>query len=263
MNDYREQVVLVTGAASGMGFAVASAYAQEGARVAMVDMRWGSVAEAAQSLSDQKSVYPVAADVRLAMEVERAFEETLTRFGPPTILINAAGLYPSDPILEMSEEAWDRVLDTNLKGPFLMSQSFARHLIQQKVQGNIVNITSGAATRARPGASHYSASKAGLAMLTQALALELAPFGIRVNAVSPGFVEVNSAVNQLSSEYVEAIRNTIPIGRAGRPEDIAQAVLFLTGPRAKWITGAILRVDGGSAAGTTALPLSRVNQEKG
>ncbi|NMP22626.1 glucose 1-dehydrogenase [Sulfobacillus harzensis] len=259
----RDQVVLVTGAASGIGFAVASAYAREGARVAMVDLRREAVTEAAQRIFDQDLVYPVQADVRLVEEIERALDGVGSRFGTPTILVNAAGLYPSDPVLEMSEVAWDRVLDTNLKGPFFTSQSFARRLIRQNVKGNIVNITSGAAKRARPGAAHYSASKAGLAMLTQALAIELAPFGIRVNAVSPGFVEVHSAVNQLSTRYVEAIRRTIPLGRAGAPEDIAHAVLFLTGPGSDWITGTVFRVDGGSAAGTTALPLSRVDQEEG
>ena len=130
-----------------------------------------------------------------------------------------------------------------------MSQAFAKALIQESHSGAVVNITSGAA--------HYATSKAELVMLTQAMALEMAPYGIRVNAVAPGFVRVDSEVNRLSAAYVEAIKRIIPLGRAGCPDDIAEAVLFLSSRRSRWTTGSVLRVDGGSGTGTNQLPLSR------
>lgn len=262
MTDYRNAVVVVTGAASGIGYAIARAYYRAGARVALTDIRSEALQQALASWDHESDrLVAIAGDVRDVSDVAQFMDQTEKNLGQPNILVNAAGLYPSDPILSMSEAAWDSVLDTNLKGPFLMSQAFAQRLVGSKTSGAIVNITSGAAYRARPGASHYATSKAGLVMLTQALALELAPYNIRVNAVSPGFIEVHSEANPLSGEYVEAIQKTIPLGRPGSPEDIAAAVLFLTSEESRWTTGTVLRVDGGSGSGTTALPLSRRAEE--
>ncbi len=262
MADYHNMVAMITGAASGIGYAIAAAYHRAGARVALIDIRNDALNQA-MGLLDHASdrVMAIAADVRDARDVAHIMDQTQKTFGRPNILVNAAGLYPSDPVLSMSEAAWDRVLDTNLKGPFLMSQAFARRLVRAKTPGSIINITSGAAYRARPGASHYATSKAGLVMLTQALALELAPYDIRVNAVSPGFIEVNSGANPVSDEYAQAIQKTIPLGRPGSPEDIAAAALFLTSDASRWTTGTVLRVDGGSGTGTMALPLSRRTEE--
>ena len=143
------------------------------------------------------------------------------------------------------------------------SRSVVRRWIDQGVKGHIVNITSGAALRARPGAAHYSTSKAALEMLTRAFALEMAPYHIHVNGVSPGFFDVSSGVNRISRDYVEALVRTIPWGEAGQPADIAEAVLFLCGRGASYITGEILRVDGGYSTGTNSLPLSRSTPAKG
>jgi 3-oxoacyl-[acyl-carrier protein] reductase len=179
--------------------------------------------------------------------------------GPIDILVNATRIYPSDPILEMTEESWDRVMDINVKGMFLVSQAVCRRLVEAQQQGCIVNITSGAAERARLGAAHYCASKAAAEMLTRAFALEFAEHRIRVNAVAPGYVEVGSEINPLSEPYKQAIIGGIPLGCAGQPDDVARTVLFLCSDAAKWITGASYRIDGGSRAGTLALPLSRAN----
>lgn len=259
MGEFQDQLVIVTGAASGIGRAIALAYLDQGACVLMVDARPEALEALYEGLdgAGRSRSRVIGVDVREPAQVLGAMQYARQWHGPANILVNAAGLYPSVPFVDMEEADWDRVLDTNLKGPFLMSQAFAKALIQESHSGVVVNITSGAAYRARPGAAHYATSKAGLVMLTQAMALELAPYGIRVNAVSPGFVRVDSAVNPLSPGYVEAITQTIPLGRVGRPEDIAEAVLFLSSQRSKWTTGSILRVDGGSGTGTNQLPLSR------
>lgn len=255
--DFTGRKVLVTGAAGGIGRAIARVFLDRAACVALVDFRTDELVRVQQELGAPERTVTIPADVRDWERIEAALDAAWQALGGLDTLVNAAGIYPSDPILEMREEDWDRVLDTNLKGPFLIAQRFARRLVEAGLPGYIVNITSGAAQRARPGAAHYCASKAGLEMLTKALALELAPYGIHVNAVSPGFVEVRSEVNPLSENYVQAISQSIPWGRPGQSSDIAQAVAFLCSEGADWITGSSLRVDGGAGAGTTSLPPSR------
>jgi 3-oxoacyl-[acyl-carrier protein] reductase len=245
---------LVTGGTGGIGGAVALALAAAGAGVAIADTRVPKL------LPDGIRFVPL--DVREGASVRSAFAAAETALGGAVdILVNAAGIYPCDPILEMTEQAWDNVLDINLKGMFLVSQECCRRLVASGKPGAIVNITSGAAERARLGAAHYCTSKAGAEMLTRAFALEFAAHRIRVNAVSPGYVEVNSEVNPLSVAYVDAITRDIPLGRAGTPEDIARVVVFLCSDATAWVSGASWRADGGSRAGTLGLPLSRPGPE--
>ncbi len=244
---------LVTGGAGGIGGTIARALTSVAAHVAIADMR--------QPNSPQPGIVFVPLELRQTATVPAAFDAAEAALGGVIdIVVNAAGIYPCDPILEMTEDAWDRVMDVNLKGMFLVSQEFCRRLVAQGMPGAIVNITSGAAERARIGAAHYCTSKAAAEMLTRAFALEFAAHGIRVNAVSPGYVEVNSEVNPLSVAYVETITKSIPLGRAGTPEDIARVVVFLCSPETEWVTGASWRADGGSRAGTLGLPLSRPAQ---
>jgi NAD(P)-dependent dehydrogenase (short-subunit alcohol dehydrogenase family) len=250
----------ITGAAGGLGLGVAKLFASEGARVALADI--GGADEASASLGAGPRALALSVDVRDADSVEAAISEAWDAFNGLDVLVNCAGIYPSHLIVDMSVEAWDSVLDTNLKGPFLTSRAVVTRWIDQGVQGHIVNITSGAALRARPGAAHYCTSKAALEMLTRAFALEMAPHHIHVNAVSPGFFDVSSGVNKISPEYVDAIVKTIPWGEGGRPEDIAEAVLFLCSDAAAYITGTSLRVDGGYSTGTNALPVSRPRETK-
>ncbi len=255
---FQGRAVVVTGAAHGIGRGIAEAYLAEGARVALWDLREDALKDAARVLDPagrSTTVQPL--DVRDARAVAAAMDAALAFAPECDTLVNAAGIYPSHPLLEMAEADWDAVLNTNLKGPLLVTQALCRRLVAQGRGGSVVNISSGAANSARPGAAHYATSKAGLNMLTRAMALELAPHGIRVNAVSPGYVEVNSPFNPLSQAYKDAISTGIPLGRAGRPDDIARTVLFLTGPDSEWITGSIISVDGGSGAGRSQLPLSR------
>ena len=244
---------LVTGGTGGIGGAIARALTTAGASVAIADTRTPK--------SPPPNIGFVPLDVRHAATIPATFDAAeATLGGPIDILVNAAGIYPCDPILEMTEEAWDRVLEVNLKGMFLVSQECCRRLVARGLAGAIVNITSGAAERARVGAAHYCTSKAGAEMLTRAFALEFAEHHIRVNAVSPGYVEVNSEVNPLSIAYVETITKTIPLRRAGTPDDIARVVVFLCSRETEWVTGASWRADGGSRAGTLGLPLSRPAQ---
>jgi NAD(P)-dependent dehydrogenase (short-subunit alcohol dehydrogenase family) len=251
------QRVLVTGAAGGIGSAIVRRFLEVGGRVALADSDRPRLEEAQKSMGAGERTAAVHLDVRDRVSVESTIERAWEAFGGLDVLVNCAAIYPSHPVLEMEEEDWDAVLDTNLKGPFLLSRSFALRLVRESRGGHILNITSGAAKRARRGAAHYCTSKAALEVLTQSFALELAPHGIRVNAVSPGFVEVHSPVNPLSEEYRRAISGSIPLGRSGRPEDIAQAAVFMCSEAAEWITGASLSVDGGSGAGNLMLPLSR------
>jgi len=251
----RGRKAFVTGAAGGLGRGIAKLFLAEGAMVALADIRGAE--EARQALGAGSTSMAVQVDVRDPASVEAAIAEAWDVFRGIDVLVNCAGIYPSDLIVDMRVDSWDAVLDTNLKGPFLCSQAVVRRWIPEHVEGHIVNVTSGAALRARPGAAHYCTSKAALEMLTRAFALEMAPHHIHVNAVSPGFFDVSSDVNQISREYVDAIVKTIPWGEGGKPEDIAEAVLFLCSDASRYISGTSLRVDGAYSTGTNALPVSR------
>lgn len=168
-----------------------------------------------------------------------------------------AGIYPNCPVLEMTVEEWDRVMETNLRGVFLTCQAAGRRMLAHGTQGKIVTISSGAYQSGRKGAAHYCASKAGVVVFTKVLAMELAPHRINVNCIAPGLVTVERDASQVSDEYVRAIVDTIPWNRAGTPVDIANAALFLASPLADFITGETLSVDGGSSTGRTWLPFSR------
>jgi 3-oxoacyl-[acyl-carrier protein] reductase len=175
-------------------------------------------------------------------------------FAPVDVLVNSAGIYPATPYLELDARTWDSVLNLNTRAPMLATVALAQRAVEAGRPANVVNISSGAALRARPGAAPYSTSKAALEMATRASALELGQYGIRVNAVAPGFVTVNSSVNPVTEEYAAAVSGN-PLGRRGEPDDIARAVVWLSGDEAAWITGETLRVDGGSATGAMHLPM--------
>lgn len=214
----------------------------------MSDYRVGELASTALVLREKYGTEVVELPGDLA---DAKFAEGLVgRAGKLDVLVNAAGIYPATSLLEMTAEAWDRVQDVNVRAALLTTVAFGR----QGGPGAVVNISSGAATRARPGAAHYATSKAALEMLTKACAVELGGQGIRVNAVSPGFVTVDSPANPVTEEYAAAV-SVNPLGRRGLPPDIAEAVHWLAGEHASWITGAVLRVDGGSTAGAPSLPL--------
>ncbi|KQX86136.1 MULTISPECIES: SDR family NAD(P)-dependent oxidoreductase [Streptomyces] len=243
--------VIVTGAAGGIGGAIAEEFAARGALLTLTDRDPEALERAAARLGRDTAAYP--ADLTdpdaPAVLVERAWAER----GPVDVLVNAAGVYPSLDMADVDAHAWDRLFAVNLRAPVLATAAFARLAVGAGRPGAVVNISSGSALRSRPGGGPYASSKAALEMATRAAALELGRHGIRVNAVSPGFVQVASACNPVSAEYAGAI-GANPLGRPGRPQDIARAVCWITGRDASWITGEVLRVDGGSSTGVLDLP---------
>jgi 3-oxoacyl-[acyl-carrier protein] reductase len=256
MLDFKDHVVLVTGAGAGIGLGIARAFLEAGARVALGDLREPSLATAQSRLGRSERVFAHPVDVRDGQAVERFVKAAEHALGPATVAVANAGVYPNSPVLEMATDEWDRVLETNLRGVFLTCQAVGRRMVAQGTRGKLITISSGAYNSGRKGAAHYCASKAGVVMFTKVLAMELAPHGINVNCIAPGLITVDRDVTQVSDEYVQALVDTIPIGRAGTPEDIARAALFLASPLAEFVTGEVLSVDGGSGTGRTWLPYS-------
>ena len=256
MLDFTDHVVLVTGAGAGIGFGIAKAFHEAGARVALGDVREATLARAASRLGSSARAYTRTVDVRDPRSTAEFFDGAERALGPVTIAVANAGIYPNTPVLEMAAEEWDRVMETNVRGVFLTCQAAARAMVARGTGGKIITLASGAAFSGRPGAAHYCASKAGVVMFTKVLALELAKHHINVNCIAPGLVEVEGEVSPLTPEYVATLTRSIPWGRIGSPQDIANAALFLASPLAEFITGEVLAVNGGSSAGRAFLPLS-------
>ena len=249
--------VLVTGAGAGIGRAIATAFVRAGAWVAVVDVVADRVNGVVGELGEGPGrAFGVVGDVRTADAVGRIMAAAIGELSRIEVLVNNAAVYPNCPVIEMPDEQWDAVIDTNLKGTFLMSRAAARRMIADGVQGHLVNIASGAYQSARRGASHYCASKAAIVMFSKVLAQELAEHRIHVNVVSPGLIDVGRR-GDVNPAYREALIKTIPWGRAGQPAEIAEAVLFLSSSRAEYITGTVLDVNGGGGAGRFFLPYSR------
>ena len=249
---------VVTGGAGALGKAIAVRLATDGARIALVDSRAEACEAAAEEVrtATGAEVYTVTGDLADEKSTLDCAQSAWEALGHAEVLVNAAGIYPSRMLLDMPSTEWDRVFAVNVRAPFILSTQYARRWRDAASPAHIVMITSGAADRTRRGAGHYSASKAALTTLTKSLALELAPDRIHVNAVSPGFIDVDSEVNPLSREYVDAIESARPWPEAGTPEDVASATAYLCSADAQWLTGTVLTVDGGMGAGSAALPLA-------
>ena len=256
MFDSKDNAVLVTGAGAGIGLGIAQAFHGAGARVALGDLHEPGLARAAVKLGRSERVFTHAVDVRDAKSVADFVQAAERAIGPLTVAVANAGVYPNSPVLDMTIDEWDRVMETNLRGVFLTCQAVGRRMVAQGTPGKLITISSGAYNSGRKGAAHYCASKAGVVMFTKVLAMELGQHRINVNCIAPGLVTVDRNLNEVSDEYVKTLVATIPWGRPGSPEDIARAALFLASPFAEFITGEVLSVDGGSGTGRTYLPYS-------
>jgi NAD(P)-dependent dehydrogenase (short-subunit alcohol dehydrogenase family) len=245
------KVAIVTGSGQGIGRGIAERFAREGAAVVVNDRDEATLREAEQAVRCfEGRVLAVRADVGRSAEVASLFEQTLAAFGTVDVLVNnAAWAAPIAHFLDMTEEFWDTVLTTNLKSMFLCSQRAARVLAEQKKAGAIVNISTFGAARAHREMVAYDASKGGVEAATRAMAMDLAPWQIRVNAVGPGPIATPSLLALLKTEEnIERMKKTIPLERLGEPADIAGAVLYFASDDAAFVTGQALYVDGGVVA---------------
>jgi NAD(P)-dependent dehydrogenase (short-subunit alcohol dehydrogenase family) len=245
-----ERAAVVTGAGSGIGRAIALAFAAEGARVLCADINAAAARQTAQAIrAAGGQALARQVDVSRRTAVERMVSTALAAWGRVHILVAAAGIGPSAPFLDLAEAEWDRVLEVNLKGLFLCGQAVGRHMAEAG-GGVIINVTSQLSEVAQAGSAHYMASKGGAKLLTKAMAIELAAYGIRVNALAPGLT--NTAMTRLDTPDGRASRaklfDHIPMGRAAEPDEIAQAAVFLASDEASYVTGASLFVDGGYLA---------------
>ena len=246
--DLRGQAALVTGASSGIGRHIAELLAAAGARVALAARRADRLAEAAREIEAAGGrCLPIALDVTRSDSVAAAVAAAESELGPLTILVNNAGVTVAKPVLQHTEEEWDYVVDTNLKGAWLMAREFAQHLVDRRRPGRIVNIASVLGVRTIAWVPSYSAAKAGLIHLTHVLAMELARYGILVNAIAPSYVETDFNRDFLRSEAGKKLEARIPLRRVGRADDLDGAMLLLASPAGAYITGAVIAVDGGHA----------------
>ena len=235
---------MVTGGGSGIGRGIAGGLAAFGARVSIWE-RDGSSATAAAA---EVGALGLTTDVRNGAEVDEALRRTVDELGPVAILVNNAGGVFSSPLLETSENGWDALWRANLKHVLLCTQRVARNMVAAGSGGSIINVTSIEGVRAAPGFAAYSAAKAGVINLTKTAALELAPHGIRVNALAPDITLTEGLVSVAPPGAAERFGHTIPMGRAGRVDEMAGAAVFLAGDLSSYVTGQTIHVDGGTHA---------------
>ena len=241
------KVALITGGSSGIGRSVGLLFAREGARVVVAARRTDAGEETVQMIREAGGeAHFVQTDVSHAAEVHALVNTCVTRYGRPNYAVNNAGIETRGSFLELLEDEWDRVLDVNLKGPYLCGQTVARHMVEHDIHGSIVNIASINSEVALKNQAHYVASKGGLRLLTKAMAIDLAPHGIRVNAVGPGVIDTAMSARSLSDPATrEQMLANIPLNRVGQPRDVANVTLFLASEEASYMTGSIVFVDGG------------------
>src|SRR5216684_2851930 len=252
MNDsFAEKVVLVTGATSGIGHAVAVKFAEAAARVVALGRDQAALREVESAVKNAGGEpLTLTVDVTDSEQSQRAIDETIDRFGRLDVLVNAAGHISAGSIENTSLAAWDAMMNVNLRAVFQLMQMAAPHLIETK--GNIVSVSSVTGLRSFPGVLAYCVSKAGVDQLTRCAALELAPKGVRVNAVNPGVVvtEIHKRGGMSEEDYakfLEHSKTTHPLGRVGEAGEVAELIFYLASNRAGWITGATYQIDGGRA----------------
>ncbi len=253
MRRFQDKRVLITGGARGIGRATADRFASEGARVLVADRLVDLMVETAGEIGEKHGtqVLTYAMDVTRKAEVEGLVAFALDQLGGIDVLINNAGVAHLVPFLELSEEQWDETININLKGHFLVAQAVAREMVRAG-SGAIVNMCSTNGLVAESDCAHYNASKGGILLLTKTMALELAPYGIRVNCLAPGYIvtplSAGVLIEDSSRSPEEYARTKIPLGRTAQPEEVASVFAFLASDDASFITGEAVVIDGGQLA---------------
>ncbi len=246
MNRFEGQVVVVTGAGRGIGRSIALSFAKEGADVVCISRTQANSDKVAEEIRQMgRKAWAFGIDVADSAAVNEMSAAVLKEAGKIDVLVNNAGVTRDNLFMRMSEEEWDTVINTNLKGAYLLCKSFIRSFIKQR-SGRIINIASIVGLTGNAGQCNYAASKAALVGFTKSLAREVASRSITVNAIAPGFIETDMT-GALSENVKEAFLKEIPMNQIGKPEDIAGAALFLASTDARYITGHVLVVDGGFA----------------
>jgi len=250
MSRFEGKRVIVTGGANGIGRAVVARFAAEGASVVFTDIAAAAAEATARRISDETgaSVYPFIANVSIKSDNLACVRFALDKMGGVDILVNNAGIYYEDRFEDITEERWDAITNVDLKGTFLMTQALVPHFKEQR-SGIIVNMASTNGLAGEIYYSHYNAAKGGVVALTKTLALELGPFGIRVNCVCPGYIVTESTQAMDNDEFVKAyIQNKIPLRRTGTPAEVAAVIAFLASDDASFVHGDAILIDGGQLA---------------
>jgi 3-oxoacyl-[acyl-carrier protein] reductase len=238
------RVAVVTGGGSGIGRGIARGFAAFGARVAI----WERNPETCASVADDTGGLGIITDVRESTDVDAALARTVAELGPVSILVNNAGGVFASPLLETSENGWDALYRANLRHVLLCTQRVARVMVEHRIRGSIITVTSIEGVRAAPGYAAYAAAKAGVVNYTKTAALELAEHGIRVNALAPDFTLTEGLHAMSTPEDLERGSKMVPIGRAGHVDEMAGAAVFLASDMSSYVTGQTIHVDGGTAA---------------
>ena len=241
--------VIVTGALGVFGRGLATEFAKVGAKVCVTDMDQGELDALAAELGTEGS-FAHACDLTDAADIDGLVAAVGEHWGAADVLINNAAVYPSGFLLDTDAAEWDRIMDINLRAVHLLTRGIATQMIGQGTKGSVINISSGAARKMRLTAAPYSLSKTALDRLTKGYGLELAQYGIRVNALEPGFA-AGSKASPLTEEHIKRVTAAMPLGRASDISDVAPAAMYLASKAASFVTGATLTVDGGNSIGST------------
>jgi NAD(P)-dependent dehydrogenase (short-subunit alcohol dehydrogenase family) len=253
MFDLKNKVAIITGARRGMGRTHALTLAKAGAKVVVSDISQEDCEEVVEEIKkDGGEAIAIKCDISKKAEVDKMIDETVKKWKKIDILVNNAGIVGFKPFLDMTEEEWDKIININLRGYFLCAQAAAKEMAKQK-SGAIVNIASvamGQVGMGFAGLTHYCASKGGIVAMAEAMALDLAPYNIRVNTIAPGFIDTPMAAGtKQDAKTMEATLAQIPLRRPGDPQEISNAVLFLASDASSYMTGSVMVVDGGWTAG--------------
>jgi len=249
MSEFKDKKVLITGAAGIFGNWIARAFAREGASLFLTDARLDALQQQTADLGlSPDRLHLHRDDLTDDASIAALIAAVRDRWQAPDIFVDSAGIYPFATLLDTDNALWDRIFDVNVRAPFILTRDIAKQMIENNVKGSIIHIGSGAARSLRPNGVPYCISKSALDRLTKGFAVELAPHGIRVNVVEPGFAP-GSAIADFPEGYVDRVVSGIPMGRTSGPDDAPNAVLFLCSQKAEFITGTSLSVDGGNSIG--------------